>query len=73
MVGDRFSLLIERSPQRGTFNSVDTLIEAIETWGEPWNDDPKPFVWTKTTDANSAGVHRAKAALAASVNAATDH
>jgi transposase len=46
-----FSLLTKRRLRRGVFSSVDQLIEAIETWAEHWNDDPKPFVWTKTTDA----------------------
>ena len=24
---------------------MPALIDAIETWAEHWNDDPKPFVW----------------------------
>lgn len=55
------------------FNSVDALIEAIETWAEHWNDDPKPFIWTKTAEAILARTRRARAALTASANAATDH
>ena len=30
-----FSLLTKRRLQRGVFRSVDSLIEAIETWTEP--------------------------------------
>jgi transposase len=68
-----FSLLTKRRLQRGVFTSVDALIEAIETWSEHWNDDPKPFVWTKTADAILTRARRARAALNASANSATDH
>ena len=45
-----FKQLTDRRLRRGTFTSVDALIEAIEVWAERWNDDPKPFVWRKTAD-----------------------
>jgi len=35
-----FSLLTKKRLQRGIFNSIDELTEAIETWTEHWNDDP---------------------------------
>jgi transposase len=68
-----FSLLTKRRLQRGVFSSVDALIEAIEIWAEHWNDDPQPFVWTKTADAILAKAKRARAALDASVTSATHH
>ena len=68
-----FSQLTKRRLQRGVFNSVDNLIEAIETWAEHWNDDPHPFVWTKTAEAILAKTRRAKAAMTASATSATDH
>ena len=43
-----FKELTDRRLRRGTFNSVAALVDAIETWVEHWNDDPKPFVWHKT-------------------------
>jgi hypothetical protein len=55
------------------FFSVDSLVDAIETWAEHWNDDPKPFVWTKTADAILAKARRARAALNASDTSATHH
>jgi hypothetical protein len=55
------------------FGSVDSLIEAIETWTEHWNDNPHPFVWTKTAEAILTKPRRARTALTASVNGATDH
>ena len=42
-----FKQLTDRRLRRGTFTSVDALIEAIEVWAERWNDDPKPFVWAQ--------------------------
>jgi len=68
-----FSLLTKRRLQRGVFTSVDNLIEAIETWAEHWNDDPHPFVWTKTAEAILTKARQARTALTASVNAATHH
>jgi transposase len=68
-----FSLLTKRRLQRGVFSSVDSLVEAIETWAEHWNDDPKPLVWTKTADAILAKARRARAALNASDTSATHH
>jgi len=39
------------------------LIDAIETWVEHWNDDPKPFVWHKTAEEIITKVRRGRAAL----------
>jgi transposase len=68
-----FSLLTKRRLQRGVFNSVDALIDAIETWAEHWNYDPTPFIWTKTAEAILAKARRARGALTASTNSATPH
>ena len=67
-----FSLLTERRLRRGTFSSVDHLIEAIETWAEHWNDDPKPFVWHKPAQEIIQRVRRGRASLTR-VKSATDH
>jgi transposase len=68
-----FSLLTKRRLQRGVFSSIDDLVDAIETWAEHWNDNPKPFLWTKTADAILAKTRQARAALDASATSATDH
>lgn len=68
-----FSLLTKRRLQRGIFNSLEALTEAIETWAEHWNDDPKPFVWTKTAEAILTKARRARAAMNASATTATHH
>ena len=36
--------------RRGTHRSVAELEQSIRIWIDTWNDDPKPFVWTKTAD-----------------------
>ena len=68
-----FSLLTKKRLQRGVFNSIDALTEAIELWTEHWNDDPKPFIWTKTAEAILTKQRRARAAVTASANSATHH
>jgi transposase len=36
--------------RRGTHRSVRELERAIQGWIDTWNDNPRPFVWTKTAD-----------------------
>jgi len=67
-----FRVLTQRRLRRGTFNSVDTLIEAIELWAEHWNDDPKPFIWRKTAEEIIAKVRRGRTALT-EAKSATHH
>ena len=66
-----FKELTDRRLRRGTFTSVPALIDAIETWVEHWNEDPKPFVWHKTAAEIVTKVKRGRAALA-QVKSATD-
>ena len=68
-----FKLLTQRRLRRGTFNSVDQLIDAIELWVDHWNDDPKPFIWKKPADEILAKVQRGRAALTHQTNSATHH
>ncbi len=58
-----FNELTERRLRRGVFTSVGALIEAIETWAEHWNADPKPFVWHKPAAEIIEKVRRGRAAL----------
>ena len=58
-----FKQLTERRLRRGTFSSVDALVEAIELWAEHWNDDPKAFVWHKSAEEIVAKVRRGRSAL----------
>src|SRR5512144_1233965 len=45
-----FAELTARKLKRGVHVSVRALNADIDAWVEHWNEDPKPFVWTKTAD-----------------------
>jgi transposase len=45
-----FAELTSKLLKRGTHRSVRELNADIRAWIETCNDDPKPFVWTKTAD-----------------------
>jgi transposase len=45
-----FSELTTKKLRRGAHRSTRQLNTDIRTWIETWNDDPKPYVWTKTAD-----------------------
>ena len=49
--------------RRGTFPSVEILVEAIEEYLKHNNENPKPFIWTATVDQILAKVSRCKATL----------
>ncbi|GAC1597953.1 MAG: hypothetical protein NVS3B21_23010 [Acidimicrobiales bacterium] len=54
------------------FTNVANLIEAIETWTEHWNDDPKPFVWHKPAQEIITKARRGRATLH-QIKSATHH
>jgi transposase len=45
-----FGELTSKLLKRGTHRSVQALNSDIRAWIETWNDDPRPYVWTKTAD-----------------------
>jgi transposase len=45
-----FAELTMKWIRRGSHRSVRELELAIKHWLETWNDNPRPFVWTKTAD-----------------------
>lgn len=45
-----FSILTTRQIKRGSHHSVAELEAAIDEFLDAWNEDPKPFKWTKTAD-----------------------
>src|SRR6266540_4077715 len=45
-----FSELTTKWLKRGSHRSVPELTASIQAWIETWNEDPRPFVWTKTAD-----------------------
>ena len=53
-----FSVLTRRRLKRGTFHSIVDLQAAINRYIDEHNNDPKPFVWTKSAVTILAKVHR---------------
>jgi transposase len=45
-----FAELTTKKLRRGSHRSVRQLNADIRAWIESWNENPKPFVWTKTAD-----------------------
>ena len=63
LVEQFFRQLDQNRLKRGVFRSVPELIAAILGYVDRSNDDPKPFVWTKSADEILDKVGRARAAL----------
>jgi transposase len=45
-----FAELTTKKLRRGTHRSVRELNNDIRDWIDTWNDNPRPFIWTKTAD-----------------------
>ena len=45
-----FAELTTKKLRRGTHTSVRQLNTEIRAWIDTWNDNPRPYVWTKTAD-----------------------
>jgi transposase len=45
-----FGELTTKKLQRGTHRSVRELNTDIRNWIDTWNDNPRPYIWTKTAD-----------------------
>jgi transposase len=45
-----FAELSNKKLKRGTHRSVRELNTDIRNWIETWNENPRPYVWTKTAD-----------------------
>jgi transposase len=67
-----FKELTDKRLRRGRFTSVADLTDAITTWAEHWNTDPKPFIWKATAENIITKVRRGRATLH-QINSATDH
>lgn len=53
-----FATLTEKQIRRGTHRSTRQLEQAIRTYLDTYNADPKPFVWSKSADDILASVER---------------
>src|SRR5882757_2099695 len=67
-----FKELTDKRLARGRFTSVAELTEAITTWAQHWNADPKPFIWKATAEEITTKVRRGRAALTQIIST-TDH
>jgi len=45
-----FGLITDKLIRRGVHTSVQALEADIRQWIETWNQNPRPFTWTKTAD-----------------------
>jgi transposase len=45
-----FSELTTKNLQRATHRSGGELNTGVRAWIDTWNDNPRPYVWTKTAD-----------------------
>jgi transposase len=53
-----FGELTSKKLRRGTHRSVRELEADIRSWIATWNDNPRPYVWTKTADQILASIAR---------------
>jgi hypothetical protein len=45
-----FGFLADQMIHRDTHKSVQALEADVTAWVASWNEDPKPFIWTKTAE-----------------------
>ena len=67
-----FKELTDRRLRRGVFSSVPDLVQAITTWAEHWNNNPRPFIWKATAEDIITKVKRGREALT-QIKTQTDH
>jgi transposase len=48
--GRWFGYLTDKKIRRGVHKSVQALEADIRDWIEHWNENPRPFAWTKTAE-----------------------
>jgi transposase len=67
-----FGLLTDKLIRRGVHTSVQALENDIREWIATWNDNPRPFTWTKTADEilNSLADYLAKVGTGHRIDAA---
>ena len=69
-----FSILTNRRLKRGSFSSLQHLVDAITLWTDEWNKNPTPFRWTANPTDILTAIDRAREALTnASANSVSDH
>lgn len=56
-----FAEITRKRIRRGTFSSVDELVHVIDEYVKLNNENPRPFMWTKTADVIIKKINRCKA------------
>jgi transposase len=64
-----FSVITRQAIRRGSFRSVKELTTAIGAFIDHWNQNPRPFAWTKDADEILGKIERSKT----KAKALTDH
>ncbi len=59
LVESWFGILTRKSVRRGSFDSVAQLVRHIEAFIAHWNENPTPFIWTKSASELLKKVRRA--------------
>ena len=73
MIETWFSVLTRKALTNTSFTSVAELEARIDWWVSHWNDNPEPFVWTRTADEIIDKVTRGRATHDRITNTATHH
>ena len=50
LVITRFSALTTKKLKRSAHRNVKELATDITAWATTWNENPRPFVWTKSAE-----------------------
>ena len=45
-----FGFLTDQMIRRGVHKSVQALEKDVRAWIKTWNQNPRPFIWTKTAE-----------------------
>jgi hypothetical protein len=45
-----FGYLTDQNIRRGPHKSIQSLEADIRDWTDTWNENPRPFAWTKTAE-----------------------
>ncbi|WP_083934170.1 IS630 family transposase [Sciscionella marina] len=53
-----FAFLTQQLLRRSVHKSVAALEKEVRTWIETWNQEPKPFAWTKTAEEILESLHQ---------------
>ena len=67
-----FKELTDKRLRRGAFTSVADLTDAITTWAQHWNANPKPFIWKASAEDIITKVQRGRTTLH-QIKTQTDH